>query len=89
LETADRLIVQAARSRDSSPMRSERRYLLLVLAGYAAQKAADSGNESNCFPLSSRFAYQKFRPELEPTETLFPFSLSYGVVGIARELDTG
>jgi hypothetical protein len=85
----DRLVAQAARSRDSSPRRSERRSLLLVLAGYAAQKTADSGNASNRCPLSLQFAYQKFRPELEPTETVFPFSLSHGVVGIARELDTG
>jgi hypothetical protein len=27
--------------------------------------------------------------EMEPTERVFPFSLSYGVGGIARERDTG
>ena len=36
--------------------RSEQTILLVVVVGYAAQKAADSGNESNCYPLSSRFA---------------------------------
>jgi hypothetical protein len=49
----------AVKVRDHAALPSgdlSRRYLLVVLVGYATQKAADSGNESDCFPLSSQFA---------------------------------